>query len=324
MNRFFLRGWGVIFVLGVLFSVYGCKTTSQPTQGAQDANIQDISTATSATSPTLSPSPITSSKTATMIPATLTVSATPTFTDTPTDLPPTPTETATEAPPIANLFGYTVCRFGPGTIFPVHTSIREDRTALVRGRLDDERWYLIEFPESGETCWIFHEIIDIERTTASIPILTPPPTPTPAPAPTQSEEEKALGVKYFLIIPDNGGPFACGDGIAYFYSGKKGNGIEDDIKVALNALFSVKTEYVGNYYNPVYQSNLRVKSVSVEGGGATIRLRGTFVKPKSECESERIHTQVWQTASQFSEITKRPIIWVNNVLLGDLLESIQK
>ena len=217
-----------------------------------------------------------------------------------------------------------MCRFGPGTIYPVHTSVREDRTALVRGRIEDERWYLIEFPESGETCWIFHEIIEIEETTALFPILTPPSTPTPAPAPTQSEEEKKLGVKYFLIIPDNGGPFACGDGIAYFYSGKNGKEVEDDIKVALNALFSVPTEYVGNYYNPIYKSNLRAKNVDVENGGATIWLRGTFEKPMSECEAKRIHTQVWRTASQFSEIKKRPIIWVNNVLLGDLLQNIQE
>ena len=322
MNRFLHQSWVAIILLGLLLFVIGCKTTSQSTQVSQEEILQNISTATYTNSPTYSPSPVTPTNTETMIPATLTETATPTLTDTPTDIP--PTATATETPPIANLFGYTVCRFGPGTIFPIHTSIREDRTALVRGQLEDGRWYLIEFPESGETCWIFHEIIALEKTTALIPVLTSPPTPTPAPAPTQSEEEKALGVKYFLIIPDNGGPFACGDGIAYFYSGKKGDGIEDDIKVALNALFSVSSEYVGNYYNPIYKSNLRVKSVSVENDGATIRLRGTFVKPMSECEAKRIHTQVWRTASQFSEIRNRPIIWVNNVLLGDLLEHIQE
>ena len=324
MNRFLHKRWKWILLLGVLFFVFGCKTNSQSTQESNDENIQKVSTATSATLPTVSPSPVTPTETATMIPPTLTATATPTLTNTSTDIPPTDTTTATEVPPTANLFGYTVCRFGPGTIFPVHTSIREDRTALVRGRLDDDRWYLIEFPENGETCWIFYEIIAIEKTTAQLPILTPPPTPTPAPAPTQSEQEKALGVKYFLIIPDNGGPFACGDGIAYFYSGKKGKGVEDDVKVALNALFSVTTEYVGNYYNPIYKSNLNAKKVEVENGGATIWLRGTFVKPMSEYEAKRIHEQVWRTASQFSEISKRPIIWVNNVLLGDLLEHIQE
>jgi hypothetical protein len=225
---------------------------------------------------------------------------------------------------VATLFGYTVCRYGPGTIYPVHTYFEEDGSALVSGRLEDESWFLIELPESGDTCWIFNEIVQLDKSAALMPVLTPPPKPTPAPAPTQSEEEKALGVKYFLIIPDNGGPFACGDGLAYFYSGKKGKGVEDDIAVALNALFSVNTEFVGNYYNPVYKSSLRVRHVDVEDGRATIRLSGNFVKPKTECEAKRIHLQVWRTASQFSEIKHRPVIWVNNVLLGDLLEAIQK
>jgi hypothetical protein len=157
-----------------------------------------------------------------------------------------------------------------------------------------------------------------------MPVLTPPPSPTPAPAPTQRDEEKALGVKYYLIIPDNGGPFACGDGLAYFYSGKKGKDTEDKIEAALNALFSVKTEYVGNYYNPIFESSLSVKDVEVENGRATIWLGGKFVRPKSECEAERIHLQVWETASRFSDVKHRPIIFVNNALLGDLLRAVQK
>jgi len=62
----------------------------------------------------------------------------------------------------------------------------------------------------------------------------------------------------------------------------------------------------------------------VEDGRATIWLSGKFVKPKDKCEAERIHLQVWRTASQFAEVTHRPVIYVNNALLGDLLEDIQK
>ena len=189
---------------------------------------------------------------------------------------------------------------------------------------DDDSWFLIEIPNNGETCWIYSGIVDLDKTASLVPVLTPPPRPTPAPAPTQSEEEIVLGPKYFLIIPDNGGPFACGDGMVYFYSGKKSKDIEDDITVALNALFSVKTEYVGDYYNPLYKSSLNVKDVDVENGHATIVLGGKFVKPKSVCEAKRIHLQVWETASQFSDITRRPIIFVNNALLGDLLEDVKK
>ena len=196
--------------------------------------------------------------------------------------------------------------------------------AFVRGRLEDDSWFLIELQETGETCWIFNEIVDLDKEIAMVPVMTPPPFPTPAPVPTKTEEEIALGPKYFLIIPENGGPFACGDGLAYFYSYQKSKGVEEDITVALNALFSVRVEYVNQYYNPVYQSSLRVKDVEMNNGRPTIYLGGNFVKPKTKCDAERIHLQVWETASQFPEVRTRPIIWVNNVLLGDLLEGIQK
>ena len=322
MGYFFCRKWVLMLVVLVMFSAFGCTTTDQTVIVTKDGVVLNKSTPTSVVMPTFSPSPVTPTETATMLPPTLTDTSVPTLTELPTEIPSSPTPT--EVPPIATLFGSTVCRFGPGTIYPVHTSIKEGKTAVVRGQIDDGRWYLIEFPESEETCWIFNEIVELDITAELVPILTPPAKPTPRPAPTQSEEEKVLGVKYFLIIPDNGGPFACGDGLAYFYSGKNGKGIEDDITVALNALFEVKTEYVGNYYNPVYKSSLRVRDVEVENGDATIWLVGNFVKPMSECESKRIHSQVWETARQFSEIKSRPIIWVNNALLGDLLEHIKK
>jgi hypothetical protein len=257
------------------------------------------------------------------MPPTQTNTDTPTITDAPTNLP--PSLTATEVPPLASLYGYTVCRHGPGTVYTVHTSFKEDGIGIVRGRLEDDSWYLIELPESGETCWIFHEIIELENNADdSMPVMTPPPKPTPAPAPTQSEEEKKLGEKYYLIIPDNGGPFACGDGLAYFYTGKKGKSIEEEIKIALNGLFSVKSEYVGNYYNPVYRSSLRVKDVDFENGRVTVWLSGTFVKAKSECEAKRIHLQIWETARRFSDVKHRPIIYLNKTLLGDLLEDVKK
>jgi hypothetical protein len=315
MNLSTFRQWIFVVAILLMIGISGCAGSSQnsPTE-----------TLLPSSTPTLVPpseTPVPFTATFTAPPPTDTPTAT--LTPTPT-LPPSDTPTPTEEPVSVELYAYTVCRYGPGTAFEIHTYFEEDGTAWVRGRLEDDSWYLIELPESGETCWIFNSVVTLQQSVAMMPILTPPPIPTPAPRPTQSEEEKALGVKYFLIIPDNGGPFACGDGLAYFYSGKKGNGIEDDITVALNALFAVDSEYVGSYYNPLFRSSLKVKDVKVNSGHATIWLGGNFVKPKSECEAQRIHLQVWETASQFAEITNRPVIWVNNVLLGDLLEAIQK
>jgi len=310
----------VLLFLMLALLVFGCSPS--PTLSVFPTTKPASTTTATIVQPTLTVSPLPPTDTATVLPPTTTNTVVPTLTETSTHVPPSPT--LTDEPPIAKLFGYTVCRFGPGTIYPVHTSIKKESFAYVRGRLDDDSWYLIEFPENEERCWIFNEIVTFDKTAERLPVLTPPPKPTPAPVPTQSEEDIKLGVKYYLIIPDNGGPFACGDGMAYFYSGMNGKGVEDDITVALNALFSVKLEYIGNYYNPVYKSSLRVQDVAVENGHATIRLGGNFVKPNSICEAKRIHLQVWETARQFSEIKYRPIIWVNNALLGDLLEDVQK
>jgi hypothetical protein len=295
--------------------ITGCQSAAPPAPTATEPP-----TATyTALPPTETPVPPTA--TFTEVPDT----ATPTVTLSPTPtLEPTETATSTEEPPLATIYAYSVCRHGPGTVYTIHTYFKEDSTALVRGRLEDDSWLLVELPEAGETCWIFNEIVDLSKTIAMMPVATPPPKPTPAPVPTKTDEQKALGEKYFLIIPDNGGPFACGDGLAYFYSGKKGKGAEEEITVALNALFAVKSQYVGNYYNPIYQSSLRVKDVEVgPNGNVTIWLGGNFVKPKNECEAKRMHLVVWETARQFPEVKKRPVIWVNNVLLGDLLRAIQ-
>jgi hypothetical protein len=97
--------------------------------------------------------------------------------------------------------------------------------------------------------------------------------------------------------------------------------IEEDVKIALNSLFSTGTEYVGNLYNPLYQSKLRVRNVKFKksSGALTIHLAGGFTKPKDDCDKKLYRAQVWDTARQFPEVW-RAYIWVNNkYLLGDLL-----
>lgn len=307
-----------IILLFSLFAVFivGCSSSAQLSSthtelpSATETNIP----------PTNTPLPILPTETHTQVPPT----QTPTETESPTPtLTPSETATPTEVPLVAVIYASSVCRHGPGTAYTIHTYFSENSTAFVQGQTEAGSWLLVEPADLEETCWIFKDIVDLEKEISMVPVLTPPPFPTPAPVPTKTEEELALGPKYFLIIPANGGPFACGDGLAYFYSYQKSHSREEDITIALNALFSVRAEYVGNYYNPVYQSSLRVKDVDFDNGRPTIRLGGTFVKPKNKCEAERMHLVVWETASQFSSVTSRPIIYVGNVLLGDMLQAVQ-
>lgn len=316
MKRFIHRIRIILVISLFAILTLGCNSSTQWPQTYTEIP-PDIVTGVP---PTITPSPIPPTETYTLIPPT----ETPTVTLSPTpSVTPSGTAIPTEVPPVAVIYASSVCRHGPGTAFTIHTYFSENSSAFVRGQLEDGSWLLVELSDISETCWIFNEIVDLDKDVTMVQVLTPPPFPTPAPVPTKTEEELAKGPKYFLIIPDNGGPFACGDGLVYFYSYQKSHSTEEDVKVALNALFSVKTEYVGQYYNPVYQSSLRVKDVDIENGHATIWLGGNFVKPKTKCEAERIHLQVWETARQFSSIKSRPIIWVNNALLGDLLEAIQ-
>ena len=314
------HSWVIIAIVFVLIQ-FGCTPNDLPPQSSS-VTIKLTNTILPTTvSPSITPSPKLPTYTATDLPPTSTRTIIPTLTKTPTVIP--PSLTPTDEPPLVSISGYTVCRYGPGTRYPVHTSFKEDRIAWARGRLEDNTWFMIELPEIGETCWIFYEIVELDNETNLLAVLTPPPKPTPAPVPTKSKEEKELGPKYYLIIPDNGGPFACGDGLVYYYSGIKSKETEDDIKVALNALFSVREEYVGDHYNPVYKSSLKVKGVDIEDGQVTIWLSGKFVKPRSVCEAKRIHLQIWKTARLGSTIKQRPIIYVHNALLGDLLQDVK-
>jgi hypothetical protein len=96
--------------------------------------------------------------------------------------------------------------------------------------------------------------------------------------------------------------------------------LSEDVKIALNSLFSTGTKYSGNLYNPLYQSKLRVGNVNFKksSGEINIQLSGGFTKPKEDCDKLLYRAQVWDTVRQFPEVW-RAYIGVNQYLLGDLL-----
>ncbi len=116
---------------------------------------------------------------------------------------------------------------------------------------------------------------------------------------------------------------SCGNDEAPVYAGVNRTGnLETDVKSALNALFANNGKYVAGLLNPIYQSSMRAKNLTLDPntGVAEIQLSGSFVKPKDDCESARMRAQVWGTIYQFETINKA-IVWLNEVLLGDLLEG---
>jgi len=164
-------------------------------------------------------------------------------------------------------------------------------------------------------------------------------TETPLPSPTATATATATAtvtsapvvggggvymIKYFVLL-DTGGPIGCGDSLIASSTGQISTGnVKEDIKIALNSLFSTGVKNVGELYNPLYQSKLRVTGVEFKGSGkdeVIIHLTGQFVKPKDPCDKSRYRWQVWETVRQFPGIRRVNIRLDNGLLLGDLLAN---
>jgi len=206
---------------------------------------------------------------------------------------------------------------GPGVVYNIRAYLSEGAEPILLGHTIDSSWWMVEEPDFQAACWIFADLVTLQGDLDLLPVFTPEPTPTPIPSPTP----KIKGMRVFLVNLSTGGPFGCGDGLVYIYTGKqRTDSIEGDLSKALNALFKLKTEYVGEFYNPVHNAHLYVKEVDIieETGHVFIYLAGSIPKPPDECEAKRIHDQVWETARQISGYRK-VTIRVGNKLLGDLI-----
>jgi hypothetical protein len=91
------------------------------------------------------------------------------------------------------------------------------------------------------------------------------------------------------------------------------------LRAALVALLSVKDQTYGQsgLYNALYQSNLQVDSLSIDGSKASVYLSGSLVMG-GECDNPRVQAQLEQTVRQFPTVTKAAI-FVNGRPLADVL-----
>ena len=125
---------------------------------------------------------------------------------------------------------------------------------------------------------------------------------------------------YFIKL-NTGGPVGCGDSAVAVRSGVPLKGERSEVITnALNTLFSYKSEYVGSLYNPLYASSMKVNSVSISDGVATVRLNGTYKPSGDKCDNSRVKAQVWSTILQFRGID-RTIVFINDALLGDRVSN---
>lgn len=266
----------------------------------------------SQSSPTLTATKIIPSATATIKP-TVTPTEEPTATS-------TSAPTATEEPALLTINQNAICRLGPGTLYDVETYLTEGTQGSITGQVDGGAWWFIDLGnELDSPCWVSDTVSSVAGSIVSVPILTPPPLPTLPLTPTT----ESVGIVYYMIAENTGGPVGCGDSLIPIFVGTGNTGsLETNVRTALNALFAHHTKYVNGLLNPIYESRMKAKGVTLDAstGVALVQLGGTFVKPVDICESKRMHAQVFFTVYQFEKIDFAAI-YINNVLLGDLMEK---
>lgn len=164
--------------------------------------------------------------------------------------------------------------------------------------------------------------------TLMIPSVTntiPPPTPvlptvTAVPAtPTAAQQT----VKVFLIaLEDNGQSgtlVGCGDSaISVTVTIPSTQGV---LRAALEKLLSIKQQFYGEsgLYNALYQSDLQLKSVTIDQGKAIIHLTGTLMLG-GVCDNPRVAAQIEQTALQFSTVSD-VAVFLNDTPLEEVLSQ---
>jgi hypothetical protein len=166
--------------------------------------------------------------------------------------------------------------------------------------------------------------------TATVILSTPTPAnkakvkaPTKTKNPTRTSTPTSMTLKIFLIaLNDNGvsGKLTgCGDSaVAVDVQVPYTTGV---LKASLNKLLSIKDQNYGQsgLYNSLYQSSLKLSSVTLKDGLATVRLTGKMILG-GVCDNPRVQAQLEQTALQFSTV-KKVSIYVNNVPLAKLLSE---
>jgi len=147
------------------------------------------------------------------------------------------------------------------------------------------------------------------------------PTVTLAPTAENASLFKSVpnSVHIFFIQKDTGGKY-CGDSLVEIGTSIPRTGdIEKDIAAALTKLFGFRSEYVGNFYNPLHAANFKVGSVNIENNDyVIIHISGSLKRTKDKCENQRLRAQIWSTFSQFK--SSIPIdIYLAKAHLGDLI-----
>lgn len=171
-----------------------------------------------------------------------------------------------------------------------------------------------------KTIWVIFGVVFVAivagylfllKTPSGVPEKGGGETDTPT-AETPVTQEK-MSVNVFLIDLESksgkGKAVGCGDAVVP--SSVEIPQTQAVLRAALERLLAVKDMNVGSGYNALYQSDLKIESVSVE----SVRLSGEL-RSGGVCDDPRIVAQITETVRQFPT-TKNTKIFINNIPLEE-------
>lgn len=99
------------------------------------------------------------------------------------------------AVPVGTLLQNANCRSGPGTAYPITTSLLQGEEVTLEGRNSESTWWWILL--SGGHCWLSGITVEIEGDAGGLPVIAAPPPPatatnTPAPTPPAAPQNLAI------------------------------------------------------------------------------------------------------------------------------------
>lgn len=150
----------------------------------------------------------------------------------------------------------------------------------------------------------------------------PPPTAVPPTAASTATPGDMSVMVILIALEDNGQsgtPIGCGDSaIPVTVTIPRTQGV---LRAALEKLLSMKQEYYGEsgLYNALHQSDLQLKSVTINQGTAVIHLTGNLVLG-GVCDSPRVQAQIERTALQFSTVGAVDV-FLNDIPLANALSQ---
>lgn len=160
-----------------------------------------------------------------------------------------------------------------------------------------------------------------QAATAAPTAAAPTAAPTAAPSATPKPPARIDRVKIFLVALGDDGKagkaIGCGDSLVAIE--RQVEPTSEPLKAAYQELLSIHDREYGQsgLYNALYQCDLKVDSVTLVAGKATVRLSGQTLL-SGTCDMPRAEAQLTEPALQFSTV-KEVAVFVNETPLEQLL-----